>query len=225
MDVPLRRLGAAAVGQKESAAHDRRLRCPAGGARSRRTRRSRTGRRVTPEWLERQPGLVQRRRGQGDHARSATSLVMHFFNHQTHHRGQAHALLTAAGAEAGTTDLPAVVVGQPVIVPCGKASDSAEPPAVTSPSATSRPRNPSRWARTSAGRLLGQVVPAVHRRAPNLPRDLSRHSATGSYQPPILPFAAHSTSIGHRTFRPSGGRSGRAPGRSTRPPGSPLTFR
>jgi uncharacterized damage-inducible protein DinB len=32
-------------------------------------------------------------------------LVAHFFNHQTHHRGQAHALLTAAGQETGDTDL------------------------------------------------------------------------------------------------------------------------
>jgi uncharacterized damage-inducible protein DinB len=32
-------------------------------------------------------------------------LVTHFFNHQTHHRGQAHALLTAAGEKTGDTDL------------------------------------------------------------------------------------------------------------------------
>jgi uncharacterized damage-inducible protein DinB len=32
-------------------------------------------------------------------------LVAHFFNHQTHHRGQAHALLTAAGQAPGDTDL------------------------------------------------------------------------------------------------------------------------
>jgi uncharacterized damage-inducible protein DinB len=32
-------------------------------------------------------------------------LVTHFFNHQTHHRGQAHALITAAGQETGDTDL------------------------------------------------------------------------------------------------------------------------
>jgi uncharacterized damage-inducible protein DinB len=32
-------------------------------------------------------------------------LVAHFFNHQTHHRGQAHALITAAGQETGDTDL------------------------------------------------------------------------------------------------------------------------
>ena len=32
-------------------------------------------------------------------------LVTHFFNHQTHHRGQAHALITAAGELTGDTDL------------------------------------------------------------------------------------------------------------------------
>ncbi|SHK23938.1 Uncharacterized damage-inducible protein DinB (forms a four-helix bundle) [Shimia gijangensis] len=31
--------------------------------------------------------------------------VVHFFNHQTHHRGQVHALLTAAGQTTGDTDL------------------------------------------------------------------------------------------------------------------------
>ena len=38
-------------------------------------------------------------------------LVMHFFNHQTHHRGQAHALLTACGQDTGDTDLFLVVPG------------------------------------------------------------------------------------------------------------------
>jgi uncharacterized damage-inducible protein DinB len=32
-------------------------------------------------------------------------VVAHIFNHQTHHRGQAHALLTAAGAAPEATDL------------------------------------------------------------------------------------------------------------------------
>jgi uncharacterized damage-inducible protein DinB len=36
-------------------------------------------------------------------------LVAHMFNHQTHHRGQAHAMLTAAGEETGDTDLFLVV--------------------------------------------------------------------------------------------------------------------
>ena len=31
--------------------------------------------------------------------------VVHFFNHQTHHRGQIHAMLTAAGQTAPVTDL------------------------------------------------------------------------------------------------------------------------
>ncbi|MEL6639980.1 MAG: DinB family protein [Pseudomonadota bacterium] len=32
--------------------------------------------------------------------------VAHFFNHQTHHRGQVHAMLTAAGQNPDRTDLP-----------------------------------------------------------------------------------------------------------------------
>ena len=32
-------------------------------------------------------------------------LVTHFFNHQTHHRGQVHCLLTQAGVKPGDTDL------------------------------------------------------------------------------------------------------------------------
>ena len=36
-------------------------------------------------------------------------LVVHFFNHQTHHRGQAHALITACGQQTGDTDLFLVV--------------------------------------------------------------------------------------------------------------------
>ncbi len=34
------------------------------------------------------------------------TLVIQFFNHQTHHRGQVHAMLTAAGARPEDTDLP-----------------------------------------------------------------------------------------------------------------------
>ena len=33
-------------------------------------------------------------------------LITHMFNHQTHHRGQVHAMLTAAGAKPDDTDLP-----------------------------------------------------------------------------------------------------------------------
>jgi uncharacterized damage-inducible protein DinB len=35
--------------------------------------------------------------------------VMQIFNHQTHHRGQAHALLTARGETTGATDIPFVL--------------------------------------------------------------------------------------------------------------------
>ena len=38
-------------------------------------------------------------------------LLVHFFNHQTHHRGQAHAMLTAAGEKTGDTDLMILVGG------------------------------------------------------------------------------------------------------------------
>ncbi|MEM7488063.1 MAG: DinB family protein [Pseudomonadota bacterium] len=36
----------------------------------------------------------------------AELCAAHLFNHQTHHRGQIHAMLTAAGAMPGPTDLP-----------------------------------------------------------------------------------------------------------------------
>lgn len=38
-------------------------------------------------------------------SRPNTLLVAHFFNHQTHHRGQVHALLTGFGVRPGDTDL------------------------------------------------------------------------------------------------------------------------
>jgi uncharacterized damage-inducible protein DinB len=36
-------------------------------------------------------------------------VMTHFFNHQTHHRGQAHAVLTMCGVDPGDTDLLVVV--------------------------------------------------------------------------------------------------------------------
>lgn len=36
---------------------------------------------------------------------SKAICIAHFFNHQTHHRGQIHAMLTAAGKSVGPTDL------------------------------------------------------------------------------------------------------------------------
>ena len=38
------------------------------------------------------------------HTYPASVLVMHFFNHQTHHRGQITTLLTQAGEDVGVTD-------------------------------------------------------------------------------------------------------------------------
>jgi uncharacterized damage-inducible protein DinB len=45
-------------------------------------------------------GVAQR-----DMTRPRALLVTHMFNHQTHHRGQIHAMLTAAGEKTGDTDL------------------------------------------------------------------------------------------------------------------------
>ena len=44
-----------------------------------------------------------------DLKRPRTLLVMHFFNHQTHHRGQAHAMIAAAGEKTGDTDIVLVL--------------------------------------------------------------------------------------------------------------------
>jgi uncharacterized damage-inducible protein DinB len=37
------------------------------------------------------------------------ALLVHFFNHQTHHRGQVTTLLTQAGRDVGDTDLLALM--------------------------------------------------------------------------------------------------------------------
>lgn len=37
-------------------------------------------------------------------------LIMHFFNHQTHHRGQVTTLLSQAGVDVGSTDLSTLIV-------------------------------------------------------------------------------------------------------------------
>ncbi|HTN34122.1 MAG TPA: DinB family protein [Marinobacter sp.] len=38
-----------------------------------------------------------------------SSLIFHFFNHQTHHRGQVSTLLSQAGEDIGVTDLLALI--------------------------------------------------------------------------------------------------------------------
>lgn len=41
----------------------------------------------------------------GPSSKRFAGVVMHFFNHQTHHRGQASTLLSQAGIDIGVTDL------------------------------------------------------------------------------------------------------------------------
>ena len=67
---------------------------------------------LDPQWLE---GELSWRSGakQRDVTTNKALLVIHMFNHQTHHRGQVHALLTRAGEMPADTDLW-LVVPQPV---------------------------------------------------------------------------------------------------------------
>jgi uncharacterized damage-inducible protein DinB len=66
--------------------------------------------RVDPAWLAGEltwfSGAAQRQV-----RREVAVLVTHMFNHQTHHRGQVHAMLTQAGERTGDTDLFLVVDG------------------------------------------------------------------------------------------------------------------
>ena len=59
---------------------------------------------LEPAWLTQSPAAASGGRTPKS-SRSRGFLVVHMFNHQTHHRGQVHALLTAAGARPGDTDL------------------------------------------------------------------------------------------------------------------------
>lgn len=54
------------------------------------------------------------------------SLVMHFFNHQTHHRGQVTTLLSQAGVDVGVTDLLA-------LIPSESAASAATPASAAGP--------------------------------------------------------------------------------------------
>ncbi len=64
--------------------------------------------RVDDEWLSGTLSWFSGATGQ-EVTRPRALLVTHLFNHQTHHRGQAHALLTRFRAETGATDLPFVL--------------------------------------------------------------------------------------------------------------------
>ncbi len=59
--------------------------------------------RVRQDWLEGTTAWFSGATGQ-QQVRPTALLVAHMFNHQTHHRGQAHAMLTAAGERTGDTD-------------------------------------------------------------------------------------------------------------------------
>lgn len=63
---------------------------------------------VTPAWLASDLSWTSGATGK-DYTYPRWFLVTHLFNHQTHHRGQVHALLTAAGTTPGDTDLPFLV--------------------------------------------------------------------------------------------------------------------
>jgi len=53
--------------------------------------------------------LVYRNSKGIEHRKRFGSLLLHFFNHQAHHRGQASTLLTQAGIDIGVTDLLEIV--------------------------------------------------------------------------------------------------------------------
>jgi uncharacterized damage-inducible protein DinB len=60
---------------------------------------------VDPTWLKSDltyySGAMKR-----ELSKPVWQLVTHYFNHQTHHRGQVHCMLTQAGGKPQTTDLP-----------------------------------------------------------------------------------------------------------------------
>jgi uncharacterized damage-inducible protein DinB len=71
---------------------------------------SRWAARVTGDWLAEDQTWYSMS-AQCELRQPRSHLVAHFFNHQTHHRGQAHALITACGEKTGDTDLFLVVPG------------------------------------------------------------------------------------------------------------------
>lgn len=59
---------------------------------------------LTPSWLAEDLTWYSGAAGR-ELSKPKWLLVTHFFNHQTHHRGQVHAMLTAAGAKPEDTDI------------------------------------------------------------------------------------------------------------------------
>jgi uncharacterized damage-inducible protein DinB len=60
---------------------------------------------VTPDWFEGDLSWFSGVLGR-DLSKPRKILVIQLFNHQTHHRGQVHAMLTSAGAQPEDTDVP-----------------------------------------------------------------------------------------------------------------------
>jgi uncharacterized damage-inducible protein DinB len=60
--------------------------------------------RLDPAWLLEDQSWYSGAAGR-DMRSPRSLLVTHLFNHQTHHRGQAHVLVTAAGEKTGDTDI------------------------------------------------------------------------------------------------------------------------
>jgi uncharacterized damage-inducible protein DinB len=60
---------------------------------------------VTPAWLQEPLSWTSRLYG-FTQTQPRWVLVVQLFNHQTHHRGQVHAMLTQLGMDVGPTDVP-----------------------------------------------------------------------------------------------------------------------
>ena len=58
------------------------------------------------DWLDERPDVLRARRASASSPSRNGTLVTHLFNHQTHHRGQVHCMLTQAGGKPHDTDLP-----------------------------------------------------------------------------------------------------------------------
>ncbi len=61
--------------------------------------------RIDPEWLAADQTFYSNATKR-EWTRPRWVLVTHMFNHQTHHRGQVHCMLTQAGGRPSDTDLP-----------------------------------------------------------------------------------------------------------------------
>ncbi len=60
---------------------------------------------VQPSWFDGELSWFSGAVGR-DVTKPKSTLVIQLFNHQTHHRGQIHAMLTSAGAKPDDTDVP-----------------------------------------------------------------------------------------------------------------------